>query len=45
MRDLGYDVANYTEVDPQFGSMEDFDELMNEMKKRGRYSLFQSRVP
>lgn len=37
MRDLGYDVANYTEVDPLFGSMEDFDELVEEMKKRGRH--------
>ena len=35
MRDFGYDVQNYTEIDPIFGNMADFDELMNETKKRG----------
>lgn len=35
MRDLGYDVEDYKQVDPQFGTMEDFDELARETKKRG----------
>jgi glycosidase len=35
MRDFGYDVQNYTEVDPMFGTMADFDKLMKEAKKRG----------
>lgn len=39
MRDFGYDVANYTEIDPMFGSMVDFDELMNETKKRGKNQI------
>ena len=26
--DMGYDVSNYLEVDPQFGTMEDFDTLI-----------------
>jgi alpha-glucosidase len=26
--DLGYDIADYRSIDPQFGTLEDFDELM-----------------
>jgi len=29
MRDFGYDVADYRSVDPMFGSLEDFDALLN----------------
>lgn len=28
MRDFGYDVSNYTDVDPIFGSLDDFDALI-----------------
>jgi len=35
MRDMGYDVENYTTIDPIFGSMTDFEELVLEMNKRG----------
>jgi alpha-glucosidase len=28
MKDFGYDVSNFKEVDPIFGNMEDFDELL-----------------
>ncbi len=34
-RDNGYDVADYTAIDPRYGTMEDFDELAREAKKRG----------
>jgi alpha-glucosidase len=35
MKDFGYDVANYTGVDPIFGTMEDFDMLLREAHARG----------
>ena len=30
MTDFGYDVSNYREIDPSFGTMADFDELIAE---------------
>jgi alpha-glucosidase len=33
--DFGYDISNYEGIDPQFGTMADFDHLMSEAKKRG----------
>ncbi|XP_037946749.1 maltase A3-like [Teleopsis dalmanni] len=35
MADFGYDISNFTKVDPLFGTMEDFDELMAKSKKLG----------
>src|SRR5262249_37064639 len=32
--DFGYDIADYTAIDPQYGTMEDFDRLVEEAKKR-----------
>jgi alpha-glucosidase len=32
--DFGYDVSNYETIDPQFGTMADFDLLASEAKKR-----------
>ncbi|MGK4199611.1 alpha,alpha-phosphotrehalase [Fusobacterium sp. HC1336] len=34
-RDNGYDVADYCNIDPTYGTMEDFDKLSAEAKKRG----------
>ena len=34
-RDNGYDVADYRRIDPRYGTMEDFELLCQEAKKRG----------
>lgn len=35
MADFGYDVAGYCQIDPRFGTLEDFDQLVRESRKRG----------
>lgn len=35
MVDMGYDISDYQDIDPQFGTMADFDELLAETKRRG----------
>ncbi|WP_039790820.1 alpha-amylase family glycosyl hydrolase, partial [Paenibacillus riograndensis] len=37
--DNGYDVADYRQIDPAFGTMEDFEELIRELKKRGMHLM------
>ncbi len=32
--DFGYDISDYAAIDPQYGTMEDFDRLVREAKKR-----------
>lgn len=36
MVDMGYDVADFKEIDPIFGTMEDFDSLVSKMKSMGK---------
>lgn len=37
--DNGYDIADYRNIDPRYGIMEDFDELVREAAKRGMYLM------
>ncbi len=39
-RDNGYDVSDYRSFDPRYGTMEDFEELAFEAKKRGIDIMF-----
>lgn len=39
MKDNGYDISSYYEINPIFGTMEDFDNLINEAKKRDIYII------
>jgi alpha-glucosidase len=35
MADFGYDISNYTDIHPQFGTLEDLERLLAEIKRRG----------
>ncbi|XP_053692700.1 maltase 2-like [Sabethes cyaneus] len=35
MVDLGYDIADYTQIQPEYGTMEDFDEMLLEANRLG----------
>ena len=35
MADFGYDISDYTGVDPMFGTLDDFDELVAQADRRG----------
>lgn len=37
--DQGYDISDYYKIAREFGTMEEFDELLEETKKRGMYVL------
>jgi maltooligosyltrehalose synthase len=35
MKDFGYDVEDFRDIDPLFGSMQDFDDLLAAMHDKG----------
>ena len=34
-KDNGYDISSYIDIDSVYGTLEDFDKFMTEIKKRG----------
>jgi alpha-glucosidase len=38
-KDFGYDVADYVDIDPRFGSLKEFDLLLSEAHKRGLHII------
>ncbi len=41
MVDFGYDVSNFTDIEPVFGTLHDFDELIIEVHSRGKIQKVQ----
>jgi len=39
-KDSGYDITDYRNIDPKFGTMEDLEELIAEAEKRNIYLMF-----
>ena len=37
MKDFGYDISDFTDVDPLFGNMDDFRNLTKEIHDKGVY--------
>ena len=35
MYDFGYDISDFTEIQPEYGTMNDFENLVKEAKKLG----------
>ncbi|KAL7638995.1 UNVERIFIED_CONTAM: hypothetical protein RMT77_010529 [Armadillidium vulgare] len=40
MKDFGYDISNFREIDPIFGSMEDYENLLKELHDKGIKVIF-----
>ena len=39
MVDFGYDVSNHTTIDPLFGTLQDFDDLVQALHEKGKVVL------
>lgn len=37
--DFGYDISNYTDIDPIYGDLEDFDQLIEEAHEQGIFFI------
>lgn len=38
MKDFGYDISNFTDIDPIFGTLEDFKRMSDAFKERGMFT-------
>jgi len=38
--DFGYDISDYKEIDPTYGSMADFERMRDEFHKHGMWSYY-----
>jgi glycosidase len=45
MVDHGYDVEDHTDIDPAFGTLSDFDELVSQAHRRGEDLILSARRP
>ena len=36
MADFGYDISDFVDIDPMFGTLEDFDEMIGRMHDLGK---------
>jgi glycosidase len=43
-KDNGYDVVSYNEIDPIFGTMDDFDELVDKLHKNSKLDVTQQSI-
>lgn len=39
-RNAGYDITSFIEIDPVYGSIKDFDELVDEIHRRGNFQTY-----
>lgn len=44
MDDFGYDLTDYEDIEPLFGTLQDFDDLVKEIHKKGLLWLFSDMV-
>ena len=42
MKDFGYDISNFTNIDPTFGTLEDFSKMAQAFREKGKNFEFQS---
>ncbi|XP_046720973.1 neutral and basic amino acid transport protein rBAT [Silurus meridionalis] len=45
MKDFGYDVEDFRDVDPLFGTMADFEELLSSMHSMGEFKMIMDYIP
>jgi len=44
MVDFGYDISDFTDIDPIFGTLEDFDDLVTAVHSRGMLNTIKNNI-